>query len=52
VRRPDIRRAQTLLGWQPRVSLADGLRHTIEDFRRRLDRDADAIPGEPKEVRA
>ncbi len=51
VRRPDIRRARTLLGWQPRVSLTDGLQHTIEDFRRRLDRDTVALPTEPREVR-
>jgi nucleoside-diphosphate-sugar epimerase len=35
-RRPDISRAQQLLGWTPRVSLDDGLRATIEYFRTRL----------------
>lgn len=35
-RRPDITRAQTLLGWQPTVSLPDGLDLTIADFRDRL----------------
>ncbi len=34
VRRPDIRRAKTLLGWEPQVELEDGLRKTIEYFRR------------------
>jgi nucleoside-diphosphate-sugar epimerase len=29
-RRPDITRAQTLLGWNPKVSLRDGLLRTIE----------------------
>ena len=29
-RRPDITRAQELLGWEPRVSLRDGLQRTIE----------------------
>jgi UDP-glucuronate decarboxylase len=29
---PDIRRARELLGWSPRVSLAEGLRRTIEYF--------------------
>ncbi len=35
-RRPDIQRAKTLLGWWPKISLDEGLRRTIEDFRRRL----------------
>jgi nucleoside-diphosphate-sugar epimerase len=32
-RRPDIRRAQRLLGWTPKVPLAQGLRKTLEWFR-------------------
>jgi dTDP-glucose 4,6-dehydratase len=32
-RRPDIRRAQETLGWQPAVGLDDGLRRTIAWFR-------------------
>ena len=35
-RRPDISRAKELLGWQPRVALAEGLDHTIAYFRTRL----------------
>ncbi|MGD9764783.1 MAG: UDP-glucuronic acid decarboxylase family protein [Candidatus Binatia bacterium] len=35
-RRPDITRARTLLGWEPRVTLEDGLRATIDYFRGRL----------------
>jgi UDP-glucuronate decarboxylase len=35
-RRPDIAKAQTLLGWQPKVSLADGLKETIGYFRHLL----------------
>lgn len=36
VRRPDIRRAKTLLGWEPKVKLEDGLQKTIEYFRKVL----------------
>jgi len=32
VRKPDITRARTLLGWEPRVSLEEGLSHTIAYF--------------------
>ncbi len=32
-RRPDITKARTLLGWEPRVPLAEGLTETIEYFR-------------------
>ncbi|MGH7292758.1 MAG: GDP-mannose 4,6-dehydratase, partial [Myxococcota bacterium] len=35
-RKPDITRARTLLGWEPQVTLEDGLRATIEYFRTRL----------------
>ena len=35
-RRPDITRAKTLLGWQPRVALAEGLLPTVAYFRREL----------------
>src|SRR5438874_9071911 len=33
VRQPDITRARTLLGWQPKVSLEEGLTKTLEYFR-------------------
>jgi len=36
VRRPDIRRAKALLGWEPKVKLEDGLQKTIEYFRKVL----------------
>lgn len=32
-RRPDITKAKTILGWEPRVSLEDGLTQTINYFR-------------------
>jgi len=31
IRQPDISRAKDLLGWEPRVSLRDGLKKTIEE---------------------
>jgi len=34
-RKPDISRAQTVLGWQPTIPLHEGLEKTVEDFRRR-----------------
>jgi dTDP-glucose 4,6-dehydratase len=36
VRQPDITRARTLLGWEPKVSLEDGLTATIAYFRKKL----------------
>jgi dTDP-glucose 4,6-dehydratase len=36
VRQPDIARARTLLGWEPKVTLEQGLETTIEYFRRKL----------------
>src|SRR5438552_8251019 len=33
VRQPDIQRARETLGWEPKVSLEEGLRRTIEYFR-------------------
>jgi UDP-glucuronate decarboxylase len=35
-RRPDITLAHSLLNWQPKIPLATGLEHTIQDFRERL----------------
>jgi UDP-glucuronate decarboxylase len=35
-RRPDIRRARELLGWEPTVPLNEGLARTVEYFRRTL----------------
>jgi dTDP-glucose 4,6-dehydratase len=35
-RRPDIGRAKALLGWSPRVTLAEGLVKTIEYFRSKI----------------
>lgn len=35
-RRPDITKAREVLGWEPKVNLADGLAKTIEYFRGRV----------------
>ena len=35
-RQPDISRARDLLGWEPKVSLAEGLKPTVDYFRREL----------------
>jgi len=32
-RRPDIRKAKSILGWEPKVGLEEGLKRTIEYFR-------------------
>jgi len=45
-RRPDVSKAQQLLGWQPTVSVDEGLYLTIEDFRTRL-----GVPGTTASVR-
>ncbi len=36
VRQPDITRAKNLLKWEPIISLEEGLKNTIEDFKKRL----------------
>ena len=38
VRQPDITRAKTLLGWEPRVDTDEGLKRTLEWFRARIGR--------------
>ena len=36
VRKPDITRARTVLGWEPKIGLEEGLTSTIDYFRRRM----------------
>ena len=35
-RKPDITRAQTVLGWNPTIPLREGLKKTVEDFKARV----------------
>lgn len=42
IRRPDITRAQTTLGWEPRILLRDGLRLTIPYFAHLVSRPTEA----------
>ncbi len=43
-RKPDISRAKQFLGWAPTVPLQEGLKCTIEDFRRRLTEEPQPAP--------
>jgi dTDP-glucose 4,6-dehydratase len=36
-RQPDITRARTLLGWEPKVGLEDGLLRTVDYFRKKVE---------------
>ena len=38
-RRPDISKAKELLGWEPKVPLAEGLKLMVGDFKKRLGKD-------------
>ena len=40
VRQPDITKARTLLGWEPKVSLDEGLRITLQHFAERVKPDS------------
>jgi dTDP-glucose 4,6-dehydratase len=44
VRQPDITKARAKLGWEPKVSLEEGLKLTLPDFERRLRAAAGAGP--------
>jgi dTDP-glucose 4,6-dehydratase len=43
-RKPDITLARTRLGWEPKVNLAEGLKTTVEYFRRELTREGRLPP--------
>jgi len=42
---PDISKAKSLLGWEPKVALGDGLKLTLDFFRRQLAEKQTANPG-------
>ncbi len=48
-RKPDLKRAEQLLGFSPSVSLQHGLVRTIEDFRFRLSQVGDPLAAEARE---
>jgi len=43
-RRPDITRARSVLGWEPRTELEDGLARTIAWFREAQEGRTDGAP--------
>ena len=47
VRQPDITRARTMLGWEPKVSLREGLERTIAHFKQVLERRPASLPSHP-----
>ena len=48
-RQPDITQARTRLGWEPKVSLEEGLRNTVEYFRKELTREGRLQAASPVE---
>jgi UDP-glucose 4-epimerase len=46
-RAADIERTKHLLGWQPRTTLADGLRSTVDWYRAELEREKRSVPDPP-----
>ena len=47
-RRPDISRARELLGWQPTISLEQGLKQTIPYFAEKLEKEGYRVLGQVK----
>ncbi|KAH7842735.1 hypothetical protein Vadar_008556 [Vaccinium darrowii] len=50
-RKPDISKAQELLGWEPTVSLRQGLPRMVSDFRRRIFGDQNSTVTHKKHMR-
>jgi len=42
-RRPDITKAKTLLGWEPKIGLAEGLQLSLNYFRKVLGKEDGAV---------
>jgi dTDP-glucose 4,6-dehydratase len=36
LRQPDITRARKLLGWEPKIGRSEGLKRTMEHFKKKL----------------
>jgi UDP-glucuronate decarboxylase len=49
-RRPDITTARTLLGWEPKVQLREGLEKTILFFDALLSRQAEPVPRRSQQI--
>mmetsp|Transcript_3026 Transcript_3026/g.5133 ORF Transcript_3026/g.5133 Transcript_3026/m.5133 type:complete len:435 (-) Transcript_3026:36-1340(-) len=49
-RKPDISLAKEVLGWEPKVHVQEGLRHTIEYFKAELAKSGPLSPIKPKEL--
>lgn len=50
-RKPDISKAQELLGWEPTVSLRQGLPRMVSDFRQRIFGDQNSTVTHKKHMR-
>mmetsp|Transcript_39193 Transcript_39193/g.117846 ORF Transcript_39193/g.117846 Transcript_39193/m.117846 type:complete len:238 (-) Transcript_39193:367-1080(-) len=46
-RRPDISTAKKEIGWEPQVTVRDGLKHAIKYFKRVLDESGEIVPTGP-----
>jgi nucleoside-diphosphate-sugar epimerase len=47
VRVADVERTKDLLGWQPRTTLTDGLRSTVDWYRAELEREEPSVANPP-----
>ena len=48
LRRPDISKAKRILGWEPKISLDEGLTLTIDYFRQKTERACEDRPSGPR----